>query len=313
MRVISLTIAFAGAVVGCSNDNASFDGNQSTGGASGAAGALGTGGAVASGGSTGSGGVAATGGLAGASSGGAAGKAGSSGALGMGGAPGAGGAVVASGGSAGASMGGKGGASTGGKGGTSGAGGASKGGTAGVIDDAGAPDSGGDAALPTPTVEQLFPLAVGNVWNYNTTILPGSTGTPPCAAGMHATTITGRAMFMGQDAYTATHVCAPTATRYYVENAQGLEVNVGAAWSLVLPRPIADGAMFQAASSQPVIARVANITVPAGTFSNCWQTAYVSATGPVTTYCAGVGLVSLEYQAPSGGGYKIELTSYTLK
>jgi hypothetical protein len=164
-----------------------------------------------------------------------------------------------------------------------------------------------------PTVEQLFPLAVGNIWNYNTTVLPGTIGTPPCAAGMHATTITGRAMFANQNAFTATHVCAPTATRYYVENAQGLEVNVGTTWSLVLPRPISDGAMFQAASSQQVIARVANITVPAGTFSNCWQTAYVSATGPVTTYCAGVGLVSLEYQAPSGGGYKIELVSFTLK
>jgi hypothetical protein len=58
---------------------------------------------------------------------------------------------------------------------------------------------------------------------------------------------------------------------------------------------------------------VANVTVPAGTFSNCWQTAYVTATGAETTYCAGVGLVFLEYVAPSGGGYRLELVSFTLK
>jgi hypothetical protein len=315
MRVLSLTIALVATAVGCSDDEPSF--NEGTGGTSGAAGGAGTGGAATSGGSTGSGGAAATGGSAGANAGGAAGKVGSGGAPGTGGVAGG-----ANGGSAGTSTGGKGGSgggkggggtSSGGKGGASGAGGSSKGGTGGVIQDAGADDGGGDASLPVPTVEQLFPLAVGNVWNYNVTVLPGTVGTPPCAAGMRATTITGRTTFANQDAFTATHVCAPTATRYYSENAQGLQVNLGTTWSLVLPRPISDGGMFQAASSQQVIARVAAITVPAGTFSNCWQTAYVSATGAVTTYCAGVGLVSLEYQAPSGGGYKLELVSYMLK
>jgi hypothetical protein len=33
----------------------------------------------------------------------------------------------------------------------------------------------------------------------------------------------------------------------------------------------------------------------------------------MATYCAGVGLVELEYDAPSGGGYRVELTSYQLK
>jgi hypothetical protein len=101
--------------------------------------------------------------------------------------------------------------------------------------------------------------------------------------------------------------------RYYVENAKGLEVNLGSAWSVVLPRPIADGAVFMSASSSQVVAQVADVTVPAGTFSNCWQTAYVTATGAETTYCAGVGLVLLDYVAPSGGGYRLELTSLMLK
>jgi hypothetical protein len=130
---------------------------------------------------------------------------------------------------------------------------------------------------------------------------------------MHATTITGKATFQGESAFTATHFCAPTVTRYYVENAKGLEVNVGTGWSVVLPRPISDGAVFMAASSQQVIAHVADVTVPAGTFSNCWATQYLTATGAIATYCAGVGLVTLEYDAPSGGGYLVELTSYQLK
>lgn len=192
-----------------------------------------------------------------------------------------------------------------GSGGTAGAGG--KSGMGGIS------GAGGATNGPPPTVEQLMPLAVGDVWNYRTTILPGTTSTMPCPAGMHATTITGTAMFMGESAFTATHFCAPTVTRYYVESAKGLEVDVGTGWSLVLPRPITDDETFMAASSTEVIAHVADVTVPAGTFSNCWATQYLTATGPMATYCAGVGLVSLEYDAPSGGGYLVELTSYTVK
>ena len=309
--------------VSCNDDTqASFGAESGNGGASGAGGTSSAGGGVATGGtSIGAGGTSAggsvgnggtpsggtsgtggTGGVSGAGSGGTTSTGGAGGAS-TGGAGGVGAAGMT--GTGGVGVAGAGGKSSGGAGGSA-AGAAGKGGTGGSVP----PDAG---AGPPPSVERLFPLAVGNVWNYMTTILPNSTGTSPCLAGMHATTITGRAMFDGQNAFTATHVCAPTTTRYYVENASGLEVNVGMAWSVVLPRPIADGSVFTAASSQEVLGRIADVTVPAGTFSDCWQTAYLTATGPITTYCAGVGLVSLEYDAPNGGGYKLELVSYSLK
>jgi hypothetical protein len=311
------------AVAGCSSDaKPNFGDVTPLGGSAGSSsgGAFATGGAqmTGSGGATvGSGGVVAggapgTGGSIGAT-GGVIGASGGNGAGGAGGLAGTGGAAGVGGGASGsAGMAGAGGTfGSGGAGASGGRAGASSGGTAGKGGASGKGGSGNNG--PPPSVEQLFPLAVGNVWNYRVTILPGSTGTSPCPAGMHATTITGQAMFMGQNAFTATHACAPSATRYYVENAMGLEVSLGTAWSVVLPRPISDGAVFMSASSSEVIAHVADVTVPAGTFSNCWATEYVSATGPITTYCAGVGLVSLEYDAPNGGGYALELVSYMLK
>ena len=325
MRVRWMSAGCIVLCVACGSDSqATFTDRSSDGGASGAAG---SGGAPGDGGTTGVAGTAQGSGGTSAGSGGTITANGGSGASAMGGTSGGGGSsaggastnggVSNAGGSSGAggttSSGGASGTSgAAGKssaGGTSGAGGSGSGGAAGK----GGTGAGGASNASPPSVEQLFPLAVGNVWNYTTSLIPGGSNTSPCPLGMHSTTITGKTTFQGESAFTATHVCAPMATRYYTENAQGLEVNLGTAWSRLLPRPISDGATFMGISSTQIIAHVADVTVPAGTFSNCWATEYVTATGPIATYCAKVGLVSLEYDAPNGGGYKIELDSYSLK
>jgi hypothetical protein len=84
--------------------------------------------------------------------------------------------------------------------------------------------------------------------------------------------------------------------------------------SKVLAVPLAQGASWQSNASVTIdwIREMSPVTVPAGTFDDCW-TAHALPWESWSTYCRGVGLVRSTSGDDVGAGetgFGIELTSY---
>jgi hypothetical protein len=173
--------------------------------------------------------------------------------------------------------------------------------------DSGAPNDllGGPQAV-------LLPLAVGNQWTYASTVL--GTGTH-CGQTL-TQTVTGANPTAGRPAFQVTTLCPPptmiSTESYSVPTAGGDEVDYDyqGAWTVAVDPTLVDGHSWPSTQGTTrTWQRVqGSVTVPAGTFADCW-TAKSSQTGNVfNTYCRGVGLVISHFD-DSGNGAESRLTS----
>jgi hypothetical protein len=203
-----------------------------------------------------------------------------------GGSIGTGGSTISTGGSP----------STGGSGGTPGSSGSS--GTGGA-----APLDGGSSGV-TPVT--LFPLAVGNQWTFQMTVTGPS---PSCPAGPATDTITKMETVGGRTAFRLNDSClSPSGDYDYSLNAGQIDVEAQGMWYPYLAAPVQDGHSWSDRSVTYTWRKVPSITVPAGTFSDCWSRYPSLSVLDVATYCNHVGPV--QYVGASG---RKELVSYSLK
>jgi hypothetical protein len=87
-----------------------------------------------------------------------------------------------------------------------------------------------------------------------------------------------------------------------------VEGSASGAFVAVILAPVTEGATFDAGGIAFVWSAAPEVTVPAGTFRNCWKrTQAESATPRITTYCPGVGMVRSDR-----GDHALVLSSYDL-
>lgn len=157
---------------------------------------------------------------------------------------------------------------------------------------------------PGPVADDLFPMPEGASWTYEVTgdgaICPtgsqtATVGTTVDAGGRQATEYI---TFCGGRVHPV--IAAPSGVEIYIESADS--------WSVMLDTPIEDGHSwtFAAYDNEYTYEDAGTITVPAGTFDNCWTR--LDSLGPTSTYCPGIGKVREERPA----AYVAELTGYTV-
>lgn len=203
-----------------------------------------------------------------------------------------GGQVPPVGGAAGsAGLAGSGGAATGGE---------SAGGGAGASGMGGA----GAAAMVTPL--NLKPLAVGNTWTYD---VVDSAAVPACELGVHETRIDATMEILGRTAYVERFFCSPAGGPTFLSVSDGqIDQVAGDEWRPQLAAPVEDGAAWQFAPNVTLrYRRAGTITVPAGTFDDCWERIRDGA-AQVVTYCKDVGLVRQELDTSVA-----ELTEFSVR
>jgi hypothetical protein len=87
-------------------------------------------------------------------------------------------------------------------------------------------------------------------------------------------------------------------------------VDAGVSGGVILDAPVEEGHTwtysFGGAGPQFVWHDAGTVTVPAGTFTNCWARAYVSQSLARFIYCRGVGLIEVD---DTDFGYRAVLTS----
>jgi len=165
------------------------------------------------------------------------------------------------------------------------------------------------SSTPMPT---LFPLKLGNQWSFASTIL----GTGAACGKTMTQTVASTNATDGRPAFQVTTLCPPPSVlstdSYSVPASGGDEVDYDyqGTWTMVIDPTLVDGHSWPSVQGQTLTWQrvVGSITVPAGTFADCW-TAHSSQTGNVfSTYCRGVGPVRTHFDV-SGNGADWQLTS----
>jgi hypothetical protein len=164
-------------------------------------------------------------------------------------------------------------------------------------------EGGSSAAL-------LYPLAVGDTWTFDVQNV-GLGGA--CQSGTHASVILSKEIVEGKDAFKLDSFCDP-GPPYFLASDVGDKVliNVGAGWHTLTDTPLAEGHMWLYAPSNTTLTwhSEGDVTVPAGTFSDCWTSNGDGASGVFyTTYCRGIGVVRNYRASVNGDGWDAQLTA----
>lgn len=166
-------------------------------------------------------------------------------------------------------------------------------------------DGDGDGTMPTPASLDLLPMAAGNAWTYDITPIDAC----PVYGSPFTQVMTGPVEIDGKSAYEIeTDFCSAAQRQVATDDGQILE-NQGT-WIVELATPLQEGTNWDGVVGESfTYTSVPTITVPAGTFTDCWERTVVQALGTRNnnTYCPGVGIVKAEAE-----GFLAELSSYAV-
>jgi hypothetical protein len=186
--------------------------------------------------------------------------------------------------------------------------------------DAGAPaaeaglrDAGSEASVTAdagldgkPADAPIDPIVLGHRWTYDVKEV-GNYPLCPSGSGQSAEVL-GVSTRDGRQAYEVRSFCQYVGSVYYAEDGDVVYWDYDGTWILVIDAPVIDGHTWTNGVTSYAWHDVGSVTVPAGTFSQCFKAA--DTLGPTyTILCRGVGPVQWSYRDASGNGYDAVLTA----
>ncbi len=157
-----------------------------------------------------------------------------------------------------------------------------------------------DSALPADAID---PIALNRSWTYDVQIF-GSY--PGCTAGTQTGKVLRAGKYQGRDAFEVQSFCTGFGTSWYSVSGDVVDLYYKA-WLRVVDAPVKEGHTWSNGVAMVTWREVGSVTVPAGTFDNCFR-AEVSADSH-TTFCRGVGPVRWYVKDAYGNGYEAKLTA----
>ncbi|CAN5896048.1 hypothetical protein BH11MYX4_BH11MYX4_16020 [soil metagenome] len=160
----------------------------------------------------------------------------------------------------------------------------------------------------TATDDRIDPLTVGRTWTYDVTII----GTYPlCKAGSNTGRVLGQKSVAGKNAFQVQSFCPGAGTSSYAVDGDKVEIYYANTWILSLDAPVQEGHTWTDGLYTYAWEKVGPVTVPAGTYADCWKAKPQLGTS-YTTFCRGVGPVRWHYVDGTGNGYDATLTATAL-
>ncbi len=169
----------------------------------------------------------------------------------------------------------------------------------------GAPASDGGSSGSASS--KLYPLAVGFSWTYD--VEPVGAGSV-CASGTHVQQVTGTQTVDGRLAFDLVSFCAAAGTSEVAPVGTGDEVDLDyqGSWLVMIDPTLTDGHSWPYFNSSYTWHRETSVTVPAGTYTDCWTAQQNVTYTAYMTYCRGVGMVRSYSSDLTGAGWDAKLT-----
>ncbi len=152
---------------------------------------------------------------------------------------------------------------------------------------------------------RIDPIVVGHSWTYDVTVL----GTYPiCTSGSHDGVVLGEMMLDGKNAFQVQSFCPGLGTVSYAVSGDVVQYDYMSTWVLALDAPVTEGHMWTNGVDTFTWHSMGSVTVPAGTYADCWKATQNVGYEAYTVFCRGVGPVHW-YTNNAGNGYEAILTA----
>ena len=154
----------------------------------------------------------------------------------------------------------------------------------------------------------IYPIATGYTWTYAVTAIGAGDS---CSASNGVTTVLGPVTLGGKAGFEEQNVCTPAGQKVTlaVEGDRVFVWNAGtSAWEVAIDAPVEEGHSWTVTVGTRTWHDAGTVTVPAGTFTDCWRADQVGDVTGSYTYCRGVGLVAETNQDAQGNGSDVKLT-----
>jgi hypothetical protein len=180
----------------------------------------------------------------------------------------------------------------------------------GSVDARGGGDGNGHPDAPAGSTA-LYPIAVGDRWTY--TVAAVGAGSV-CAAGSHDQQVVSANAAGGRAAFQMTSFCTGIAGAGDYSTPGGDEVDYlyQTTWAAIVDPTLVEGHAWTYFNTSYHWHRETSVTVPAGTYADCWTAVQNVSYTASLTYCRGVGLVRSYSSDLSGNGWDAKLASAQL-
>jgi hypothetical protein len=148
-----------------------------------------------------------------------------------------------------------------------------------------------DASIDPTSIASLFPAVVGHTWTFAI-----SSDFPECN-GERSGSVLSAQKVGGRDAVWISSYCDGQSPAAVAVGTSSADVYVNGTYISQLAEPVADGKTFQGLSGATTWHKEPLVTVPAGTFQNCWRAVSGST---YVIYCPGAGTVHIHEDYGNG-------------
>lgn len=166
-------------------------------------------------------------------------------------------------------------------------------------------DDGGTSSDTGAPDDRLMPLEVGRSWTYDV----AAVGNGYCPTGSHDSKVLGTSQQDGRTAFQVTSFCGTIGSSYETVNGDQVDVDYQGSWNHYLDVPVQEGHSWPYFNTSYTWESVASITVPAGTYTNCWKAHQNVTYTAYAVFCRGVGMVESVSQDLAGNGWDAKLTA----
>lgn len=155
---------------------------------------------------------------------------------------------------------------------------------------------------------KLYPLALGYKWTYTVTAVGAGA---VCTPGSYSQEIKSANAVGGRPAFQMTSFCSGIGGTNDYSNPSGDEVDFyySGAWATLIDPNLSEGHNWTYFNTSYSWHRETSVTVPAGTFTDCWTAQQQVSYTAYLTYCRGAGLVRSYSKDLGGNGWDAQLAS----
>ena len=170
---------------------------------------------------------------------------------------------------------------------------------------------GADSGSGSGSAHGLYPLAMGDTWTFTVTAVGGGS---ICAPGSHSQAVTSANMIGGRAAFQMTSFCTGVGgtNNYSLMGDDEVDFYYNGGWLKLVDPMLVEGHSWPYFNTSYHWHREGTITVPAGSFDDCWTAVQDVSYTAYLTYCRGAGLVRSYSSDLAGSGWDAKLASMQL-
>jgi hypothetical protein len=176
----------------------------------------------------------------------------------------------------------------------------------GVLCIAGCGGASSRGAASPPPADAIDPVAPHRAWTYDVSVFGPSS---VCAPGRHDGKVTREDVVDGKHAYEVASFCPGMPSFFYAFDGDRVELDYKGQWVLALETPVQEGTTWSNGAGSFTWHDAGKVTVPAGTFSQCWKATENASFTAYTVFCRGVGAVRWYRKDDQGNGFDAQLVA----